>query len=92
LEEYEMAKKTAIAEKYVTVQKAAEFTGLSVATIRNLIATRDLTAFRPVPGRIVLDLSEIDKFMRRSSGQSSTRGRKAFPSDQTSTVEPIETS
>ena len=81
-----MATKTAIARKYVTVAEAAEFSGVSVGTIRNLIAMRELTGFRIVPGRIVLDLLEVDNFVRRSSGQCSTRGRKPLSADQAAPV------
>ena len=69
-----MAAKSGTAKKYVTVAAAAEFTGLSVATIRNLIAMHELTGYRPVPGRIVLDLREVDAFVRLSIGRRSTRG------------------
>jgi excisionase family DNA binding protein len=62
-------------KKYVSMAQAAEYAGLSEGTIRNLIAMRELTAYRPVPGRIVLDLEEIDRFVRDSEGQRSTRGR-----------------
>jgi excisionase family DNA binding protein len=69
-----MTDKTGIAKQFVTIAEAAEFVGLSVSTIRNLLATGELTGFRPVPGRIVLDVREIESFVRRTSGQSSTRG------------------
>ena len=77
-----MNAETTIEKKYVTMQEAAEFTGLSVGTIRNLIATLELTGFRPVPGRIVLDLQELDRFVRRSIGKCSTRGRKVVGSKE----------
>jgi len=72
-----MSRKNTSMKGYVTVADAAEFTGLSVATIRNLLATRELTPYRPVPGRIVIGLDELDKFVRRTGGKASTRGRKA---------------
>ncbi len=75
-----MGEKHAVGRKYVAISQAAEFAGLSPGTIRNLIATGELTAFRPVPGRIVLDLYEVDRLVRGSSGQSSTRGHKTVGS------------
>ncbi|HZZ77617.1 MAG TPA: hypothetical protein VFE62_03805 [Gemmataceae bacterium] len=33
----------------------------------NLLATRELTAYRPARGRIVIDLDELDSFMRNSA-------------------------
>jgi excisionase family DNA binding protein len=63
-------------KKYVSIADVAEYTGLSEGTIRNLLATRELTAFRPVPGRVVLDLREVERFVRRSAERRSTRGRQ----------------
>lgn len=71
-----MATSTRSAKGYVTVAEAAHYTGLSEGTIRNLMATRELTAFRPVPGRVLLDLNDVDKFMRRSANRPGTRGSK----------------
>jgi excisionase family DNA binding protein len=72
-----MAAKTLTTRRYATVAEVADYTGLSEATIRNLLAMRELTAFRPVPGRIVLDLREVESFVQGSAGRQSTRGRKA---------------
>jgi len=63
-------------KRYATVGEIADFTGLSEGTIRNLLATRERTAFRPVPGRILLDLREVETFVRNSADRRSTRGRK----------------
>lgn len=71
-----MTGKIRTAKRYATVAEAADFTGLSEGTIRNLLATRELTAYRPVSGRIVLDLQEVEKFIRSSAKRQSTRGRK----------------
>ena len=73
-----MTAKKSMARKYVTIAEAAEYSGLSVGTIRNLVAMQDLSSFRPVPGRIVLDLEDIERFVRRSRGKSSTRGRRSI--------------
>lgn len=72
-----MATKIAIQRKYITVAETAQFTGLSIGTIRNLLSMRLLTAFRPVPGRILLDLTEVDEFVRSRNGPRSTRGKGA---------------
>lgn len=66
------------AKRYVSIVEAAEYAGLSDGTIRNLIAMQQLTAFRPVPGRIVIDLQELDRFVRESAGKRCTRGREGW--------------
>ena len=71
-----MATKTGAPKGYVSIDEAAAYTGLSAGTIRNLLATLELTAFRPVPGRIVLDIREVERFVRKSAGRRSTRGQK----------------
>lgn len=72
-----MATRIRTAKKYATIAEVADFTGLSEGTIRNLLTMRELTAYRPVPGRIVLDLQEVEKFVRDSAERPSARGRKA---------------
>jgi len=73
-----MARKMGTPKRYATVAEVAAFTGLSEATVRNLLSTRELTAFRPVSGRIVLDLQEVEGFVRGSVQRQGTRGRKPF--------------
>jgi excisionase family DNA binding protein len=64
-------------KRYATVPQVALFTGLSDGTIRNLLATGQLTGYRPVPGRILLDLREVENFMHESAKRRcGTRGCK----------------
>jgi excisionase family DNA binding protein len=72
-----MATKNTTAQRYAAVAEVAAYTGLSEGTIRTLLATGALTTFRPVPGRILLDLHEVDRLIRKSAGRQSTQGRKA---------------
>ena len=62
-----MATRNRTAKRYATVAEVADYTGLSEGTIRNLLSTRELTAFRPVAGRVVLDLREVERFVRDST-------------------------
>jgi hypothetical protein len=73
-----MPERTAIQRKFVTIAEAAKFAGLSLSTVRSLLATSELTPFWPVPGRIVLDLDEVEAFIRKSRGKASTRGRRPY--------------
>jgi excisionase family DNA binding protein len=60
--------------RYTTIKGAAEYSGVSERTIRRLIARQRLTAFRPVAGRVLVDLRELDAAIRSSAGTASTRG------------------
>ena len=71
-----MATRSKALKGYVTVAEAAYYTGLSDSTIRSLIATLELTAYRPVPGRVLLSLNEVDRFVKRSANRPGTRGSK----------------
>lgn len=62
--------------KYVSIAETSVYTGLSASTIRNLIARQELTVYRPVPGRTMLSIEEIDRYMRRAKNKPSTRGRR----------------
>jgi excisionase family DNA binding protein len=73
-----MVAKVGHEKRFATVGEVAEFTGLSEGTIRNLLAMRQLTSFRPVPGRVLLDLREVEKFIKQSATRQSTRGRKPY--------------
>jgi hypothetical protein len=68
-----MAARTTTAKRYVTITEVAAFTALSEGTIRNLLATGQLTSFRPVPGRDLLELRQVE----RPTASASTAKTKA---------------
>ncbi|MGE3804686.1 MAG: hypothetical protein AB7K24_08455 [Gemmataceae bacterium] len=61
-----------ISKRYSDVYGVMLYTSLSESTIRRALASGELTAFRPVPGRVLLDLNQVDQWMQ--SGAISTRG------------------
>ena len=61
--------------KYVGIQGAAVLSGLSVPTIRHLVARGELVAYRPVPGKLVVSVEQLDSYIRSTAGQQSSRGQ-----------------
>lgn len=55
------------APAYFTVRQAAVYTSLSQESIRQLIERRDLTALRPVRGRILIAKRELDDLVLGST-------------------------
>jgi excisionase family DNA binding protein len=60
------------APRFLTVRQAAEYTALSQDSIRSMLARGRLTALRPVQGRVVIDLRELDAVVTSSSGRPRT--------------------
>lgn len=54
--------------RYVTINDAAEYLGVTERTIRKMIADRRLTGYRMSRRVIRLDLNEIDAAMRPMNG------------------------
>ncbi len=46
--------------RYMSVQSAAAYTDLSPDSIRRMLERGDLTALRPVRGKILIDRQELD--------------------------------
>jgi hypothetical protein len=53
--------------KYVNLNQGAQRSGLSVKTLRRLIARGALTAYRPVPGRLLLSVEQLDRLIEAST-------------------------
>ena len=70
-----------VAEKqsrFVGIEDAACYLGVSSATVRKLVSEEKLTALRIVPGRVLLDRREIDKVaLASASSPRCTRGRRS---------------
>ena len=64
-----MATQDGTAKKYGSIAEVAALTGLSEGTIRNLLAIRQLTPLRPVRGRVLIELAEVDRFMHESANR-----------------------
>jgi excisionase family DNA binding protein len=60
-------------KRYATVQQASDFCGLSPRTIRRLIARGALVAYRPVRGRILVDLVALKALVLASADPSHDR-------------------
>ena len=56
-----------IQDRYLSISRAAAFCSLSVSTIRNLLQRGKLRALRPVAGRVVIDRTELEKFVNQST-------------------------
>lgn len=66
---------TTLSKRYGTLHEAHVFCGLSVRALRDMLARRDLTGYRPRPGRVLIDLRELDAVVRRGARRRGTRGR-----------------
>jgi len=60
--------------RFLSVNGAAQYSGLSTKSIRRLIALGRITALHPVRGRVVIDRNELDSFIL-ASGNSPRGGR-----------------
>jgi excisionase family DNA binding protein len=53
--------------RWLTVEAAADYAGLSTESVRRLLAGGKLTAHRPVRGRILIDRRELDSLIESST-------------------------
>lgn len=51
-------------KKYATVAEAVRWSGLTERTIRRMMAEKKLSTHRPTPGRVLIDLDELDKVIK----------------------------
>ncbi len=58
---------SALAQRFLSVKSAATYADLSEDSIRRLIERGDLTAHRPVKGRILIDREELDRLITGST-------------------------
>lgn len=54
-------------QRFLSIEAAARYSGLSLDSVRRLLERGDLTALRPVPGRIVIDKAELDRLVLSST-------------------------
>lgn len=60
--------------RYITVQTASKAYGLGISTLRKFVRDGRLTAYRPVPGRLLMAVGELEGLIAGSAGQRNTRG------------------
>lgn len=64
------------ASRFLTIETAALHVGLSISSIRRLLAAGRITALRPIRGRVLIDRLELEAFVLSSSNVPRTgRGR-----------------
>lgn len=64
-------------KRFLSVSSAARYCDLSEDSIRRIIERGDLTALRPVRGRVLIDRVELDAYMLSSTRQPRNgRGRR----------------
>ncbi len=62
--------------RFLSVAEAAAYSSLSDDSIRRLIERGDLTALRPMAGKILIDRDELDRLILGSTRQPThSRGR-----------------
>jgi excisionase family DNA binding protein len=62
--------------RWLSIAKAADYSSLAEATLRRLVREGRLTAHRPVSGRMLIDIYELDELMLASAGApAGGRGR-----------------
>lgn len=72
----ELAKGARLAPRWLSVDDAAEYSGLGAKSIRRLLASGSLTAHRPIRGRVVIDREQLDNYIRTSTAEQRVgRGR-----------------
>jgi hypothetical protein len=59
--------------RYSTIRGAAQYCGLCERSISRMIAARKLTAFRPVGGRTLVDLKELENLIQSTAGKAGKR-------------------
>lgn len=64
-----LAQVSVASPRFQGVSPAAKYSGLSPASIRRLISTGKLTGLRPVRGRVVVDLRELDALLLSSTAK-----------------------
>lgn len=63
------------ARRYMGVQDAAIYAGVSTTTVRRWIARKELQAFRPAGlGKVLVDVRAIDALIRAGARGAITRG------------------
>jgi hypothetical protein len=66
------------APRWLPIDAAANYSGLSAQSLRRLLAGGKLVAHRPVPGRVLIDRRALDALIGGSTGRPrSRRGRRA---------------
>jgi hypothetical protein len=69
-----------VAPKYVGIADAANYSGLSVESIRGLLSSGKLTALRVVRGRVTISIEELDGLIRSSTNSlRGGRGQRQRP-------------
>lgn len=68
------------AKGFLTLKHAAEYSDLSVESLRRLCESGKLTALRPVKGRILIEREELDAYIR-SCDRTPRTGRGRHRSD-----------
>jgi excisionase family DNA binding protein len=61
--------------QFVGVVEAGAYSGLAPRTVRAMIAEGRLGGYRPCPGRVLVNLAELDALIRKSRGKPGTRGK-----------------
>lgn len=61
-----------VEQNWLNVTNAAKYSDLGEKSIRRLLASGKLTAFRPVKGRILLCRDELDSLIRSSTSTPRT--------------------
>jgi excisionase family DNA binding protein len=56
-------------KRFLTVNDAADRSGLSAESVRRLLSTGKLTALRPVRGRVLIDVNEFDSLILTSDSR-----------------------
>jgi len=67
-------------QRFLGVADAGRYAGLSPESVRRLIASGKLTAYRPVKGRVVVDVRQLDALVLGSTAMPRTgRGKTDRP-------------
>jgi hypothetical protein len=68
--------------RWLPIDAASTYSGLSQQSIRRLLAAGKLTPHRPVPGRVLIDKRQLDALIQAAVGRPrSKRGRRSRGTD-----------
>jgi excisionase family DNA binding protein len=61
--------------KFITLAEAAKYCSVHERSIRRLVAAKQLTAYRVLPGAIRIDFDELCAYVDGTADRATTRGR-----------------
>lgn len=65
----QLERRSSLAPRWLSLTDAAEYTSLSIESLRRLMAAGKIQPRRPVRGKVILDRLELDAFIASSTAK-----------------------